>query len=152
MANSSMRLNQWVSRILNVESKSDENMEYLQSILGPIDRLSLYDTQELEQEQLTQEINAQVAQDLDGYFTHEIVFKIDEKVFVEQINIYEKVCADSSLMRIEALNEAATSPEWVIIWKTNKPLDPIRKPIVFTPNIQRIAFKTDMIKCDSSSF
>ena len=100
-------IRQWVTSIVNVESKSDGNLKYLNNILGPVKALanaSQYTEYLEEPSENNIEIPAQNStSNQGGFFTHEIIFKIDEKVFIEGINIYEKVVADSSIMRIEAL-------------------------------------------------
>jgi hypothetical protein len=106
---SSASLSQWVTGIVNVESKSRDNLSYLNTILGPItENLSHYNgssssaasDSDLETNQQANEAEVKRG---DGFFTHEIIFKINEKVFIESLNIYEKVVSDSSILRIEAL-------------------------------------------------
>lgn len=156
-------VNQWVKSIVNVDSKSDVNLQHLQSILGPIkEHQSAYETATDQQDQqenpqnsssssqaaaTAAEAAAQNRLPVDGgYFTHEIIFQIEEKMFIESIKFYEKVCTDSSLMRIEALNRDVSEPVWVPIWTTNRPLPPIKKPTVFIPTITPTLFRTDSIK------
>lgn len=137
-------LSLWVSSILNGESKSAENLNYLQTICRPLNEndKSKYAVQT---EQLfREEAPKQVSEELAGCFTHEIIFKIDEKVFIEKILVYEKVCADSSLMKIEAYNE--TTDEWTLVWETRGLLDSVLSPIVFVPDIKPTPFRTDTIK------
>ena len=99
-------IRQWVTSIVNVESKSDGNLKYLNNILGPVKtNVSQYAEYLEEPSEIQLEIptQSQSATNQGGFFTHEIIFKIDEKVFIEAINIYEKVVADSSIIKIEAL-------------------------------------------------
>lgn len=145
-----MSLNQWVSSIVNVESKSNENLQLLQSALGPVrNELSTYEVS-LDNVPSPMTMSPSASNDAavndSGYFTHEIVFRIAEKMFIGSIKIYEKVCTDSSLMKIEALNTDADKPYWVTIWKTDRTLPPIKRPTVFVPNIEPTLFKTDTIK------
>ena len=105
---SSESVRQWVTSIINVESKSRDNLSYLNSILGPItENLSHYNGSTSSVSDSDLEINQQPilneSKRGDGFFTHEIIFKINEKVFIESLNIYEKVVADSSILKIEAL-------------------------------------------------
>lgn len=134
-------VNQWVTSIANIESKSNVNIQHLQSILGPVKEKNSY---ELATDKHELELESSLRND--GYFTHEIVFQIEEKMFIESIKFYEKVCTDSSLMRIEALNLDANEPTWVPIWTTDRPLPPIKRPTVFIPTITPTLFKTDSIK------
>lgn len=136
---------QWVTSILNVESKSRDNLNYLNTILGPLENFNLYNrynrgNNDAEAESTTATSNRGSGA---GFFTHEIIFKINEKVFIESLNIYEKVVADSSILKIEALQG---NENWFLMWDTAEPLLSLSKAKIFTPNITPPAFKTDTIK------
>lgn len=148
-------VNQWVSKIVNVESKSNENLQHLQSVLGPIRKdVSSYEvsvdnnvSNDSESEiDRTADEEASVLSAYDGYFTHEIVFRIEERMFIESVTIYEKVCTHSSLMRIDVLNQDVSEPQWVTIWKTDQPLSSVKRPTAFVPNIEPTLFRTDTLK------
>jgi hypothetical protein len=149
-------ISQWVTSVVNVESKSDENMSYLKSILGPIQEanLSKYVKFETQSSRDYVELPAGAANNNAGVFEHEIIFKINEKVFIEEVNIYEKACGDSSLLRIEALklNEANSGGEqsWFCMWQTDKQLESTEKQRVFKPIIAPTPFRTDTIKLSIS--
>jgi hypothetical protein len=154
-SNEVQRIKQWISKIINVESKSNDNLKYLNNILGPIKEndLKIY-----EQSQDPVSINATNVDNLPntGFFTHEFIFKIEEKVFINEIKIYEKVVGDSSILKIEALIPSSDKnklikreseyDEWLNIWECSGTIEPATKPRIFIPNIIPTPFKTDIIK------
>lgn len=93
------KLNQWVSRISNFDARSNENLSYLNSILGPLKSDPNVFTR-LDNE-LFEELAACTEANSSSSVTQQIIFKIDEKVFIESIDFYEKACEDSSLLKIE---------------------------------------------------
>ena len=122
----SLSVSQWVTSIVNVESKSRSNLNYLNNILGPIrENRSLYsqssDSGSDRLESPNQRVNENGNNLEDGFFTHEIIFKINEKVFVESLNIYEKVVADSSssILKIEALEIDEEKSLFLFIFNSN---------------------------------
>lgn len=148
-------IKQWITKIINIESKSTENLTYLENIVGPIKNPNIYDQKE--------EINnnSATAESLpsSGAFTHQIIFKIDEKVFINKVKIYEKVVGDSSILKIEALvyrkddngltksaTELTNNSEWLNIWETKEPIEPAAKPRIFIPTIIQTPFKTDIVR------
>lgn len=149
------KLVQWVSSVVNVETKSKSNLDYLNSVLGPLKNdINIYkqEFQEKPIETQVEELSIQEAKNdlendnqLQGSFTHEIVFKIEEDVFIEKVNIYEKICPGSSLLKIEALEK--TNPDvWFTLWETVDPQEQIRKAQIFTPEIKSSPFKTNTIR------
>lgn len=146
MSQSKEELTQWVSTVLNVETKSQKSLDYLNSILGPVTApLDSYTNQQdesLSESEIT-EIDQEIKNDFKGVFLHQIVFKINEKIFIEKINIYEKICPGSSVLKLEAFD--SEKEEWFLLWKTNKPLD-ASKPKIFSPTIYPSPFKTDTVK------
>jgi hypothetical protein len=157
-------VSQWVTSVVNVESKSEENLAYLNSILGPIgeNQLSKYGKLETQSSRDSTWMAAAASNHNNnnnnnnnnaGLFEHEIIFKINERVFIEEVNIYEKACGDSSLLKIEALklNEsAADQHSWFVMWQTDKQLECTDKQRVFKPIIMPTPFKTDKIKLSIS--
>lgn len=152
MSKKKKEITQWVSKVLNVESKSNRSPEYSNSILGPIkngcfnyeqenlisknDELEdFFEKKKLENKIETNKIN--------GVFLHEIVLKFEEKIMIEKISIYEKICPGSTTLKLEAYN--FQNDEWFLLWKTKKPLES-SKPKIFTPPIIPTQFKTDTIK------
>ncbi|CAF0868998.1 unnamed protein product [Brachionus calyciflorus] len=152
MSNNENEVNLWVSSIVNIESKSDHSLKYLESILGPVknDPLSYSLGDELNPSEsqiskiIQEEINNEVQKELEGVFMHEIIFKVEEKIFIEKINIYEKLCPGSCILKIEAL-EKQIPEKWFVLWETKVPLNS-DKPKLFAPNIKSSPFKTDTIK------
>ena len=95
------KINQFVSKISNFDARSDENLNYLNSILGPLkSNHELY--QRLDNESFEAIKACGDTIESSGQISHQIIFKIDEKVFIESIDIYEKSCDNASLFKIEA--------------------------------------------------
>lgn len=148
-------IKQWISKIINVESKSNGNLKHLNNILGPIKEndLKIYEQSEnqLSDNNIDNLPNT-------GFFTHQIIFKIEEKVFINEIKIYEKVVADSSILKIEALIPSSdhnilseseynlNNNEWLNIWECKGAIESATKPRIFIPKIIPTPFKTDIIK------
>ena len=110
-------ISQWVTSIVNVESKSRDNLKYLNTILGPLkDNVAQYDETSSNATHTNDYAVNEASNGSDGgFFTHEIIFKINEKVFIEGLNIYEKVVADSSILKIEALEIDDNKSEFSLI-------------------------------------
>lgn len=77
-----------------------------------------------------------------------IVFKIEERVFVERINIYLRSSgADSNLYKIEAQDE---DKSWFILWENGAGHRPLMSSSssarVFVPAIKSCPFKTNTIR------
>lgn len=158
------RISQWVTSVANVESKSNDNLAYLHSILGPLNETHLPKYDRL-QTQTSVDLSASSnssssssssnsnPQNVNGNFEHEIVFKINENVYIEEVNIYEKACGDSSIMRIEALKLNSSNQqnrEWFLMWQTDKKLEPVDQCRIFKPIITPAPFKSDTIKLSIS--
>ncbi|RNA32038.1 kelch motif [Brachionus plicatilis] len=151
MSQNKKEVSQWVSEVLNVESKSEKNLEYLYSVLGPVKKdfdFYIYEQQEIPFEAelsnlIESEIDQEAKNHFKGVFMHEIVFKIDEKIFIENINIYEKICPGSTILKLEAFD--FVNDEWFLLWQTSKPLD-ASKPKIFTPAINPTPFKADTVR------
>jgi hypothetical protein len=147
-------LSQWVSSVVNVESKSEENLSYLNSILGPVKETDKYGRFESQSSRDLSTLPGSNA----GLFEHEIIFKINERVYIEEVSIYEKACGDSSLLKIEALkvaeqaarNSGEEPQSWFVMWQTDKRLESTEKQRVFKPVITPTPFKTDTIKLSIS--
>ena len=142
---------QWISSIVNVESKSSDNLSYLRSILGPMNEANRQKYVKLEPQTSLDLSNESAHQTSSGYFEHEIIFKIEDKVYIEEIFIYEKACSDSSIMKLEALksNESSEST-WFLMWETHKQLETNQKSRIFKPIITPTPFKTDTIRLSIS--
>ena len=143
-------ITQWVSAVLNVESKSNKSFEYLNSILGPVkggldsyinDQENLIVSNNEFEDAFDKKENDN--NDFKDVFMHQIILKFDEKIFIEKINIYEKICPGSTVLKLEAYD--FENDEWFLLWRTNKPLES-SKPKIFTPYICPTQFKTDTIK------
>lgn len=137
----SPRLTQWVSAIVNSESKSDVSLNTLQSVLGPL-KTNPGDY-ELLQDRPTSDQTL-----IDGYFIHEVAFKIDEPVCIQGLKIYQKICVGSSLMKIEALNNEEN--KWEAIWAIDRPLQSISRPTLFVPDFEPTSFMADTIRVSIS--
>lgn len=109
---------QWVTSVLNVETTSETSLDFLNSVLGPLKTdPSLYTDKHNEAELEGEEPAVQVEFDEpQNAFTHQMVLKIDEQVFVEKIDIYEKVKPGSCLLKIEAL-ETRNPDSWFKLWE-----------------------------------
>lgn len=144
------RLEQWVTGILNVETKSEESLDYLNSILRPIEPSDLgkyHQTSETVPSTLNLHDDETSHNRLAEKFSHQIIFKINEKVYIDVIKIYVKVSAGSSILKIEALNN---KDEWFLMWKSNEPIPSTNKKHIFKPEITKTPFKTDIIRMSLS--
>jgi hypothetical protein len=77
---SKKQINQWVSRISNFDAGSNDNLNYLNSILGPLksnqEKYLRLDNEIIENIQDLAE-----SAESSGQVTQQIIFKIDEKVY-----------------------------------------------------------------------
>ena len=146
------KLSQWVSCIKEIRSSCDLNngFTFLNDILGPI---CLEDLNRYLIDDDHNEVDCNNFKDKTIFKDRltQIIFKINEKVFVDEINIYERsFIEDSFLIQIEALNSNGTNlDEWVIIWKNSLEKNnktQIIKHRIFTPKIISTFFKTDTIR------
>jgi len=137
------RLEQWVSSILNVETKSEESLDYLNSILRPIQPSELGKYHQ-RAETVPSTIDDETSNNrLSERFSHQIIFKINEKVYIDEIKIYVKVSSGSSILKLEALNN---KDDWFLLWKSNEPIPSTNKKHIFQPQITKTPFKTDIIR------
>ena len=140
------RISQWVTSVVNVASKSEENLNYLKSILGPLKSNGAKTYNKLESQISLPDSDFSPLSS--GFFEHEIVLRINDKVYIEEVNIYEKACGDSSLLKIDALkvNEANAEHSWFTLWQTDKQLPLTEDTRIFKPIITPTPFKTDTIR------
>ncbi len=94
-------LDQWVTRFSNFAANTDENLNYLNSILGPL-KSNPHSFLRLDNDALEAILACSESSQPSDQITQQIIFKIDQKVFIESIDIYEKECENSSLLKIEA--------------------------------------------------
>jgi hypothetical protein len=136
---------QWVNEIINFESKtepsSSAHSNYLASIIGPSKTIM----NEVPPNQQSNEINI-----LDT-FTHNIIFKILEKVFVERVDIYENKIpsSDYSVLKIEALDDNSSEKKWFTLYDKNEndnQNESKHDSNIFSPKIRPTPFKTDTLK------
>jgi hypothetical protein len=140
------QINQWVSKISNFDARSDENLNYLNSILGPLkSNHELY--QRLDNESFEAIKACGDTIESSGQISHQIIFKIDEKVFIESIDIYEKSCDNASLFKIEAKEIKPNKEEmWHILFETDKSIPAQSSAQIFSPKLNQTNFKSDTIR------
>ena len=93
------RISQWITSVVNVASKSEENRTYLKPILGLLKSNDVKTYNKLESQICLPDSDLSALSS--GFFKHEIVLRINDKVYIEEMNIYEKACRDWSLLKID---------------------------------------------------
>lgn len=129
-------ISQWVSSMVN-----QNNQTGLGSVMGPI-------RAEHQPDYSRVEIIPSVEHDFrESGIQNEIIFKINEKVYIEEVNFYVKARGDSSVMKLEALksNDDNTT-EWFLMWKSEQRFQPSDDGFIMKPIVAATPFKTDTIK------
>jgi hypothetical protein len=155
--NEENKLTQWVSCIKEIRSSNDLNaITFLNDILGPIsfEDLNKYLIND-HQIEVDNKNHLEITSFTDSLT--QIIFKINERVFLDEINIYERLIENSFIIQIEVLHEKnlnlqskdSDTDEWFIVWKNNLEESKNQLKIkhrIFTPKIKSFFFKTDTIR------
>lgn len=137
---SSTPTTQWISAIVNIESKSPVNPAHLNSIVGPLKKHpQIIDETFDDHDRIVG----------DGSYTHSVVCKITEPVFIDCVSVYEKVSSGSSVLKIEAKRAAGDNrgpiDEWFTCWDKSADVAHIQSQVFSSP-IRPTPFKSDTIK------
>jgi hypothetical protein len=126
------KLNQWISAIVDIEceNKRIEKTE-ISKIIGPPSSL-------LKKEEFN-----------DFTSIIQILVKIDEKVYIDSLDIYEIQSNGLLLTKIEAKNEEID--DWVCLWESNQPRHLILENRLFQPIITPTMFKSNILRLTTKS-
>ena len=122
-------LKQWISSVVKIEC-DDGNTEKSQhdKIVGPP---SLLKTEDLMEQELS--------------VNFKILVKIDEKVYIDALDIYETQ-SNSLMSKIEAQNEETS--EWVCLWHSDQPRH-VNSNIIFQPIVTPTMFKSNFLRLNT---
>jgi len=137
MPQNSQIVSQWVSEVVSIESKFEEDYSVASNIAGPPN-------------DSTTEIQENTSRTSDDDNAHEnyLVVKVAEKVFIDEINIHltkssYSVPSNAGLFKIEAQED---NEKWFCMWQ-KKENNLEQRPIKFLkPTVTPTPFKCDTIK------
>ena len=90
----------WVTKFENTPGLNNDTINYLNSMMGPL-KSNKENYVKLDND-VFEALQAVLSNETTPTNTCDIIFKIDEKIFIETIDIYEKSIDESSLLKIEA--------------------------------------------------
>jgi hypothetical protein len=126
------KLNQWISAIVDIECENKRIAKTeISKIIGPPSSL-------LKKEELN-EFSSMI----------QILVKIDEKVYLDSIDIYEIQSNGFLLSKIEAKNEE--NDDWICLWESNKPRHLTLENRIFQPIITPTMFKSNILRLTTKS-
>jgi hypothetical protein len=126
------KLNQWISAIVDIECENKRIAKTeISKIIGPPSSL-------LKKEELN-EFSSMI----------QILVKIDEKVYIDSLDVYEIQSNGLLLTKIEAKNEE--NDDWICLWESNQPRQLILENRIFQPIITPTMFKSNILRLTTKS-
>lgn len=134
MTSSNNSLTQWVSKIVAIESRFEEDYKLIDRLVGPPE-----DRTPDEQDFIQRLSNLKLDEASNNTKENSVQVQIKDKVFIDSVNIYGR----SSVNKIEAKENDGN---WICLWSRQKQADSNYEENVFQPTITPTPFRCDTLK------